>query len=269
MMTATHTWMRRKAVWCAVAGLVLSTGLARAERPYVILLDGTRIEGTDIRARSGGEIVLTEPRGTRTFMPGQYERAYAPRPPEFGRAQDMVQNDRYEEAIPILEEIIRELRHLEWDNRAMDLMARARMGMGEYDTAVRTYERLFQQTPRMKENPDVLWTYYRAMLGAGQLDRLETEMEEKIKEGSRADAGRAQIMRGDIKRERGLYEEAVLDYMRTVVFFKAQRDIQPEALFKTAEALERLRDDRARAMFERVVREYPDSRYAEQARRKL
>lgn len=268
-MTTILKTMNRKLQWMLMAGLMAWAGAVMADRPYVVLLDGTRVEGTDIRARATGEIILTEPRGTRTFMPGQYDRAYAPRPSEFDEAQRMVNERRFEQAIPILEEIIRRMRHLEWDNRAMDLMARAQMGMNEHDAAVRTYERLFQQTPRMRDNPEVLWSYYRSMLGAEQFDRLETEMERIIREGSRADAGRAQILRGDIKQARNLYEDAVLDYMRTVVFFSAQRDLQPEALYKTGEALERLRDDRARGMFERVVREYPQSRYAEMARRKL
>ncbi len=259
----------KKVIWLMAAGLIVAGGHVYADRPYVVLPDGSRVEGTDIRARPNGEIILTEPRGTRTFAPGRYERAYAPRPDEFGEAQQLIRNERYDQAIEILEDLVRRYRHLEWDNRSMDLIARAQMGKGDHASAVGTYERLFSNTPRMRENRDILWSYHRAMLRAGQYDELEAKMNELISDGSRADAARAQIYRGDIKASRGLYEDAVLDYMRTVVLFKEQRDSQPEALFKAGEALEQLRDNRAREMFQRVVREFPDTRYAELARRKL
>jgi TolA-binding protein len=64
-------------------------------------------------------------------------------------------------------------------------------------------------------------------------------------------------------------EDAVLDYLRTAILFKAQEDVQPEAVFKAAQTLEKLRDQRAKDFYKRVVQDYPGSAYAAQARAKL
>ena len=81
-------------------------------------------------------------------------------------------------------------------------------------------------------------------------------------------AARAQVLRGDLKRKRRQLEPAVQDYLRTVILFENIRDVQPEALYKAGETLEELRDARAKDLFARLQREYPDSKYAARAREK-
>ena len=75
----------------------------------------------------------------------------------------------------------------------------------------------------------------------------------------------AQIMRGDIRQAQGQIEGAVMDYLRTVVLYEAERDAQPEALYKAAEGLDKPRDPRARALYKKLTSEYPSSPYAAKA----
>jgi TolA-binding protein len=69
-----------------------------------------------------------------------------------------------------------------------------------------------------------------------------------------------------MKAAAGQYEEALLDYLRTVLLFKEQAAVLPEATYKTAVALKKLNDPRAADYFQKVTREFPDSEFAEMAK---
>ncbi len=247
----------------------LGAGHVAAEGPYVILEDGRRMEGTSIRARRDGTIILRTERGDLTFAPEQYREARAARPREMDQAEQSLHRERYDDVISVAEEIVREYRHLGWDVEAMALMGEARVGLGDYQSAISTYNRLFETAPNRREDPAVRWAYYGALLGAERYSELQEEMNELIREGDRSEAARAQLMRGDLKRKQGRVETGLLDYLRTVVLFQAQRDVQAEALFKAGLALEEMRDDRAREMFRKVVEEHGNTPYAQQARERL
>lgn len=258
--------LTRAVLWVLLVGFVWTSRAEAQQGPYVILADGRRIEGTAIRARANGDVILSSDRGELTFTRGQYQEAWAARPAEIDQARQHLQARRYDQVISALEELVPRMRHLSWDLEALIMIGAAQVGKEDYQAALTTYDRLFQAAPERRDTAAVRWTYYRALLGAGQLDRLEGMLNELIAGGERADAARAQIIRGDIKRKRGLPADAVLDYLRTVVLFKAVTEAQPEALFKAGETLRELRHDKARETLRRVVDEHPDSPYAERAR---
>jgi tetratricopeptide (TPR) repeat protein len=108
--------------------------------------------------------------------------------------------------------------------------------------------------------------YMQALLGAGKIKETAALVDEDIASGSREAAARAQIVRGDMKAAAGQYEEALLDYLRTVLLFKDQAAVQPEATYKTAVALKKLNDPRATEYFEKVLDEFPDSEFAAMAK---
>lgn len=240
-----------------------------ADAAHVILTDGRRIDGTAIRARANGDVILTTERGDLTFGRGQYREAWADRPAELDQARQHMQARRYDQVISTLEGVVTRYRHLSWDMEALAMIGQANNAKGDHAAALSAYERLFQHAPRRREDPNMRWGYYEALLGAEQLDRLENYLNEIISEGKRSEAARAQIMRGDVKRKRGMTEDGLLDYLRTVVLFKAESEVQAEATFKAAEALDAMRDQRARDMYRKVVEEHGGSPYAARAREKL
>lgn len=256
----------------AYAWLLLGLGMVVAwpvDAAYVIHADGRRIEGQSIRARANGDVILTTVRGDVTFTRGQYREAWADRPPELDQARRAIEAEQYDEVIRRMEDVVREYRHLSWDIEALALIAQAQLLKGDHQAAIDTYQRLFQAAPNRREDSNIQWGYREALLGAGEFDRLEGILDEVIADGSREDAARAQVMRGDLKRQRGASEAALLDYLRTVVLFKAVQEVQAEATFKAGEALEEMRDQRASDMFRKVVQDYGNSPYAEPARQKL
>lgn len=267
-MKTKNNWSRNT-TWIGLLMPLLLAWPVLSDAAHVELTDGRRIEGSAIRARANGDIILTTPRGDLTFARGQYREAWADRPPAMDQARQHMQARRYDQVISTLEGVVSEYRHLGWDMEALSMLGAAQNAKGDHAAALSSYNRLFQNAPHRREDPNVRWNFFEALLGADELDRLEGYLNEVISEGDRGEAARAQIMRGDLKRKRGMAEAGLLDYLRTVVLFKAETAVQPEATFKAGVALEEMRDQRAQEMFRKVVEEYGDSPYAQQARAKL
>jgi tetratricopeptide (TPR) repeat protein len=248
-----------------VAAALAASGLHAAQ---VLLPNGSTIEGSEIRARPDGTVVLTTAQGQREFPKGQYTKAIADKPAEFDQAGQLAAQKKYDEAIKLLADVIVKYRYLEWDNRARAASAQIMVAKGDPAGAADMYEQMFRTSPDTKNESKLLWGYLNALLLAQKTDKLSPQLDEIIAKGSRADAAKAQTMRGDIKAGQGQMEGAVLDYLRTVVLFQAEADAQPEALFKAGEALEKLRDPRAKEMYAKLVQNYPASDYAQKARGK-
>ncbi|HMO49865.1 MAG TPA: tetratricopeptide repeat protein [Kiritimatiellia bacterium] len=250
-----------------VAGLLLPVPSAVAQ--VVILPNGNRIEGSDIRAQRNGDIILTTPAGQRTFARGTYAKAIAAKPPAFDQARALAGQGKHDEAIGMLEKIATDFRFLDWDNNALMAIGQIQTSRGNHKDAVDVYERLLRQSPELKDDGTVQWTYRGALLAAGLHEKLAPMLEEAIKSGSRADAAKAQVMRGDVRLAQGQVETAAMDYLRTAILFESEAAVVPEALFKAGQALDRLRDPRAKDMYRRLVQNFPQSTFAQEARSKL
>jgi TolA-binding protein len=251
---------------CAALAACVWIVAGAAEAAYVITVQNQRVDGTDIRAKSDGEIILTTAQGTRSFFPGQYLKAVADKPPEIDKANQLVESKQYDEAVRLLEDVIVRFRFLDWDNQARAMLPKVYAKKGDAAGAIAAYEKLFVSSPKSKEDPELQWAYRQALLDAKLYSKLETTLDTVVAGGSRTDAARAQIMRGDAKASQGQLEAAVLDYLRTVIFFESEKDAQPEALFKTAETLKALRDPRAQEFYKKLIEQYPASTYAEKAK---
>lgn len=253
------------------AALLLTVGVLglSAHAATVILPNGTQVEGTTIRANRNGDIILTTAAGQRTFAKGQYVKAIADKPAEFDQARALAGQGKQDEAIALLEKIAVEYRFLEWDNNSYMAIAQIQAGRGNHKESVEVYDRLFRQAPEAKDDTNVQWAYRGALLSAGQYDRLLPVLDQAIKSGSRPDAAKAQIMRGDVRLAQGQIEAGVMDYLRSAILFESEAAIQPEALFKAGRGLEQLRDPRAKDMYRKLVDKYPSSTFAQEARSKI
>ncbi|MDR0994604.1 MAG: tetratricopeptide repeat protein [Verrucomicrobiota bacterium] len=252
--------------------LVISlTAAAALAAPYVVLSNGTRVEGTAIRSLANGDINLTIAGGVRTFPKGSYRQAVAEKPAEYAQAEQAYRASNFDQAVRLLSDVITRNRNLSWDVQGTKLLAQVLADKGDYDAAVQAYERLFQMDPAERQNGETLWGMRRAMLGARQYSALIRQLDAVAATGSRPDAARAQTMRGDIQLAQNNIDAAVLDYLRTALLFTDIRDanILGEACFKAAQTLEQLRDPRAKEMYRKVTAEYSASPYAAQARAKM
>ena len=260
------TKIKTKWMMITLATVVLASGVQAA---YVITRDGKKLEGSDIRAKSNGDIILTTSRGTTTIAKGQYKKAVADKPASLDQAVTAIRDKAYDKAEKLLKDILKQYRYLDWDNKAMTLLARLYRQQGQYAEAADTYEKLFASSDEAKANSELQWEYRETLFEGKQYDKLEPILNRLVKNGPREDAAKAQIMRGDIELEKGQAESALIDYMRTVVLFKNEADLQPEALYKAAGAMEAMRDKRAQVYYEKIITDYPSSPYADKAKEKL
>jgi TolA-binding protein len=146
------------------------------------------------------------------------------------------------------------------------MLARVYLPLKQFEDSAREYEALFAVQAQLMQNLKERSNYMQALLGSGRIDEVAKMVDEDIASGSREAAARAQVVRGDMKAASCQYEEALLDYLRTAILFKAQADVLPEATYKTAVALKKMNDPRAAEYFQKVISEFPDSEYAELAK---
>lgn len=253
----------------ALVVAVIAGWASIAAAASVELSNGTRVEGSDIRARSDGTIILTTPQGQVTYQRGQYVKAVADKPADFDRARQLAGQKQFDEAIKLLQPIVQNYRFLEWDNNARVLIAQIQIAKGDAAGAVTTFDDLFRGTPDAKKDSATLWAYYGALIDAKQFEKLAPQLDELIAKGARTDAAKAQILRGDIKMAQGQIEGAALDYLRSAILFENEKTVQPEALFKAGEALDKLRDPRAKDMYRKVAQEYAGTPFAQKAQGKF
>jgi len=93
---------------------------------------------------------------------------------------------------------------------------------------------------------------------------LRAELDDAIANGTDKLAAAAQLARGNLSRAEGKKDDALLDYWRVVILYSQVKDLQPEALLKSAEILTELREPRAQIMRNKLTSEYPKSKEAEQ-----
>lgn len=266
-MAGALKWMR----WVRLPGVLMfwvaAAGVTQAA--YVVTPQGQTIQGSDIRSRANGDIVLTTDKGPLTFTKGSYVRAVADEPADYRKAQQLAAAKKYDESVRLLRDIVLQYKNLQWDHRARMTLAEVYAQQGDLDNARLTYDEIFRVMPKAKEMPEVAWPYREVMLRSEKYAILEPELNTLIQSADREEAARAQIMRGDMSKAQGKIEPSVMDYMRTMVFFKDVPAYQPEAMFKAAEGLEAMRDERAKNVYRTLVEEYPDSPYAQKARGKI
>ena len=241
--------------------LVLSVDAA-----YVVLKDNRRMQGTDIRVKPNGDVVLQSATGLLTFPASQVAQAVADKPASFDQAMSLAGSGRYDQAAALLEQIAKDYAKLGWDIKAYEQLGLIYLNQKEPSKSVQAYEKLFRVNSDSEKDVDTLKGYREALFAAKQYDKLKLKLDDAVASGSRAEAARAQIMRGDIKAASGDLEGAALDYFRTAILFEKQKDQHAEALYKAGDTLAQLRDARANDLFRDLLNTYPDSEWTQKAR---
>jgi len=246
--------------------LILLAEVAQAA-PFVINSAGNRVNGSAIQSAADGTVLLTTLNGqTLTFRSGAYRQAFADQPKEMLQIETLVKQKNLIEVAQILRLVKEQYRFLGWDQRAGLMLARVYLPLKQFEDSAREYEELFAAHPKFKKSLKERSNYMQALLGAGRINEVAQMIDEDIASGSREAAARAQVVRGDMKAASGQYEEALLDYLRTAILFRAQTAVLPEATYKTALALKNLNDPRAAEYFQKVIDEFPKSEFAELAK---
>ncbi len=259
--------MRRSFSLMLLALGALTSGLisAWAANPVVVLPDGRRTEGTEVRATREGVIYLTTGAGRIEYPKGT--KVIVDQPQDLKRAIELIRNKQYSEAAALLEKTMNDYRFLGWDMKAMKFLAQAYAGQGAVTKSIEIYERLMAEDKESANDGEVRSGYLSALAAAGNREKVTPLLAEAIATGSRPEAAQAQMIRARFRLEVGDIEGALYDFMRTARFFKEFKSVAPEAAFRTAEILEKLGDpEHAAVYYRQVAQEFPESPFAVQAK---
>ncbi len=245
----------------AAALLVVAAG-SRADQ--LVLKNTTVMEAKSIRFKaSTQEYIVTTVEGTIVPVPAKsVDHAVVPRPPTLDPAIAAVNSGKFDAAIAPLEQLVTEYQGLEWDNVARDVLGMAYLGKKDFKKAVALYKEILDNMPIERISLSVRRHYWEALKGAELYTQLKKDLDEVIAKGPRDTAAMAQLLRGDMYLAQGQKNEALLDYLRTVILYEKETTILPEALYKAAGLLEELRDPRAGELRKKLKADFPNSPYA-------
>lgn len=259
----TLSFRGRCAAATILAGVILTTNLIAAN--VLTLQDGRRMGFRSIRYQeSTGEYIVITDEGRFPIPAGNVRDVQVSEPERWLEGNHLLSNRRYDEAVSVFRDIIRDYNRLGWDLRARDKLARAYAGQGEHGRAITQYEDLFRAvTPTTEQRRN----YWNALLAAERYSTLKSELDKVITEGEREDVAVAHVMRGNLHDAEGNTMEALFDYLRAHILFEEVTEVQPEALYRAAERLDVLREtERAEKLREILRQRYPGSDYARRAR---
>lgn len=234
--------------------------------PYIITPQGKKIMGKSLKADESGQLILTTGEGQMTFPKGT--KFFVDEPPVYAKAKKMIQAMQYDEAIRALKGIVKDYYGLGWDHRARLLLPAAYFGKKDYQNTIAACEAVFKSSPQARKDDEIVIPYLESLAQTGNADKLHAALNELVPVVGRKAAARAQMMRGNIFFNSANYEKALLDFMRTADFFRDVTETAPEALFRTAECLEKIGDARAEEYYRRLKKDYPTTAWAAKVPRK-
>lgn len=232
----------------------------------VILKNGRRLAGKLLEWReSTQEYVLTTDETTLPIPLAQVARVVVDKPAEFDQAVAQIKARQFEQAISTLEKIIRRYKRMNWDAEAARVMAEACLVSNNPKKAVSAMESLFAVVSRDQVPATLQMTYWKALLASGATDQLQKELDKVIGAGAPDMVATAYVIRGNAFLKAGQEDEALSDFLKVITLFQNQKEVQPEALFKAADLLDKARDPRGADLRQKLSKDYPGNPFASKA----
>ncbi len=239
-----------------------------AGNPIVVLPDGRRVEGREVRAAADGTIILILPEGARLEYP-KGTRVIMDEPVAMGQALERMRKKEYDEAIRLLQGIVEQYRFLGWDLKALKYMGLCHVEIGRWDEAIRNLDAASEGAADLTSDEAMRVGLARSLAGLGRRDRLDPLLDEMVRKGTRREAAAAQVIRGRVRLENGDIEGGLFDFMRTARFFREVREWVPEAAWRAGETLERMGKPEQSLEFYRQAGQYPESEFGVRAKTRL
>jgi hypothetical protein len=255
---------------CMMAGLILAAGVVQSAdvTGSIVTTEGKPFTGV-IKWKGATRVyVITASKMDLEFAPAQIKDMTIPEPAGLKEALKAVQEKRPQQAIPVLERIAQDYIMLQWDETATRALAEACLSSGDTAGALRACDKVIAAKPEAAYSGEMAPLYWQALLKSNKTVKLDDLLEQAIKTGTPDATAYALIMRGDILVAKGDFKGALKDgYLRVITLFRAVRGAQPEALYKSAKALEQLNQvPRAETMRKQLLLEFKDSEWAHQVK---
>lgn len=155
------------------------------------------------------------------------------KPAQIDQAAAFMSKKQYNSAIPLLKQVLDKYAYLQWDEYALRGLGECYFNSGMESEGIKMIEKIMGDFGGESLSPGVVTQYWDALIKQKDYVKLERSIEKIIATGARSVAAVAQIKRGDMLKEKGKMQEAVIDgYLRTVVFFEEQKEAREEAVYK-------------------------------------
>ena len=241
---------------CAFAALTVSAAVTGSLK----LENGDELKGTVHWSAREKAYIVTKGRVEQKIKAAEVAEIGIEKPAAFDAAVAQVEKGQSAAAIPVLQKIVKEYAHLQWDKAAGRYLAEAYLAAGKPNDALRVCEGIIKEDFSAAYRGELAPAYWSALLGLNRRNPLEKSLEKAVRGEDRFSRGAALIMYGDIAMKDGngsadACRKALAEYYLRVVFRYRDDDVaaklRPEALYKAARCFDGLGQS-ARADFMRT-----------------
>ena len=253
--------MPKNVTWVLLMTLLASRPGVGA--PYVILKDGDRrIDAQWFKYNPNGDVIVITAEGKTRFRREDLKELHID-PPEhwLHRTHSPLNTNMVEfiEANPWVKH------DTEQAARVVSFLALQKKG-GE---ATAFAGKVMRANEEARTNTTFQAAYWQALLAAGRRAELAALLAEVVRTGTPSLVAHAQVCLGDLQVAEQRPEAAIEAYLRAAILCQGEPELAAEALLKAARTMESSpTPERADALYQRVVAEYPTSPSAYAARRK-
>ena len=233
---------------CAALLLLCALSTARADvRAQVLLPGNNQPVNVELRWKPVDKEYVVTRRGSGGQMSEQNRKADEIRvlrvaePDNWKQIQATLRSSPAS-ALAALQKVATDYRMLMWDAEAGRIMGQIYLQQGKPEEALKAMASVAQSNPDAGWNSSMAPVYWQAMIDAKRTRQLPALLERAAAADDRSIAAAAMIRRGDLIESEGRTRDALRDgYLRAVFLFADQADQRPEALYKAANAFDKLR----------------------------
>ena len=232
-----------------LAGLLAACALAAAPaKPcYVIDARGQKLEGLELKVTSAsGDIELNvDGRVRLPFKAGGYKTACIPKPDDMAALEKAFEEGRYPDVIKGAGKLFDNYKFLGWGGGAAYLEGMSLLKTGKPQDALRAFEK-GKQFPGEAAD-DLTRGVVNALLEMKDTAKAQPILAAMMTSSRKADAAFAFLSRGRMLDDAGKNKEAVLEYLKVLLFFEdssSLKDLREDARARAVAVLKKMNDGR-------------------------
>lgn len=228
--------------------------------------NGRSVTGTSILWRETSQDYLVMNGEASVTIPlAEVGRVVVDVPAEYNQAAGMVKGRLYAQAIPLLEGVVKKYRRLNWDLEALKLLAQAYLESSNPKKGIEAMETLYASVPHSDVPLALQMLYWKALSATGADETFQKELGIALGVAPVDMLGTLYLMRGNMFLKNGDEDAALADFLKITTLLQKNKAVQPEALFRAVELLDKAGDPRGADLRKTLMTDYPGNEFAVKA----